>query len=639
MATIETINNERPVTARPKINNNFAALNTELAEKETPAAAQSKADAAVSTHNSDAAAHADIRTEVGTKETPAGAQSKVDTAVSTHNADAAAHADIRTEVAAKETPAGAQTKADAAVADHVAAADPHPQYTTGPEVDQKIADAGTGTGLTSEQVDTKITTHNTDGAAHSDIRDAIALKKDALVTAIDLAGGTVLQVGKEHKDTLAVGKTYSFDRVLNEGEGASHYVDATAEIVIAFPQSKRVGSDDLVSAVTLLAGTSHEFHWEVKNGVLTLIDSTGAADNADLEARVTAVETEISSVSTELTATTTSVAVLEDQKENRALALRQSAGLTNTMLAGDVKNGMVEISHDVANNFVIPTNATLPLPDGSRLLIVQTGAGVTSIVPEDGTVTILAYGGITSLLGRYSQAFLVKRSANIWFVFIPGATGGTDPGAPPAPSGFTTFALDDFETGLKPSGWVTTHGTEPSADLLWDATSSGMGNGTYALYISGSIHRVRRDFTAVGAVEMYFRWKVDVGGGTPYIISLFHGTTESWIIRAQANGSIRVTGPGGTWVGDSASGLLTGATMYHFWIQAAKGTGSDGVLNIRMSTDGVRPASTIFNKTNLAMVDDIAAYGIRTGVSGYACLWDLIKVGDTPWGDNGADPA
>lgn len=64
MATLQDIpSGEALATSRPKINSNFAALNTELGQKETPAGAQSKADAAqaaaISAAAIDAAAKAD----------------------------------------------------------------------------------------------------------------------------------------------------------------------------------------------------------------------------------------------------------------------------------------------------------------------------------------------------------------------------------------------------------------------------------------------------------------------------------------------------------------------------------------------------------------------------------------------------
>lgn len=64
MATLQDIpSGEALATSRPKINSNFAALNTELGQKETPAGAQSKADAAqaaaISAAEADATSRAD----------------------------------------------------------------------------------------------------------------------------------------------------------------------------------------------------------------------------------------------------------------------------------------------------------------------------------------------------------------------------------------------------------------------------------------------------------------------------------------------------------------------------------------------------------------------------------------------------
>lgn len=68
MATLQDIpSGEALATSRPKINSNFAALNTELGQKETPTGAQSKADAA------QAAAISAAATDATTKADAAGA--------------------------------------------------------------------------------------------------------------------------------------------------------------------------------------------------------------------------------------------------------------------------------------------------------------------------------------------------------------------------------------------------------------------------------------------------------------------------------------------------------------------------------------------------------------------------------------
>ena len=78
-------------------------------------------------------------------------------------------------------------------------------------------------------------------------------------------------------------------------------------------------------------------------------------------------------------------------------------------------NKLIEMNSDSANTLTIPTNATVALPVGTRVEVVQRGAGKTEIAGAAG-VTIRSYIG-TYIAGQYGCATLIKRANNEWYVF------------------------------------------------------------------------------------------------------------------------------------------------------------------------------------------------------------------------------
>jgi hypothetical protein len=87
-----------------------------------------------------------------------------------------------------------------------------------------------------------------------------------------------------------------------------------------------------------------------------------------------------------------------------------------TLAASDqTKDTLVEMNVATANTLTIPTNATVPFPIGSQILIAQYGAGQTTVTPAVG-VTLRSNGAKTKLTGQYSMASLIKRGADEWYL-------------------------------------------------------------------------------------------------------------------------------------------------------------------------------------------------------------------------------
>jgi hypothetical protein len=85
-----------------------------------------------------------------------------------------------------------------------------------------------------------------------------------------------------------------------------------------------------------------------------------------------------------------------------------------TLVAAD-KDKMVEMGVGSANNLTVPLNSSVPYAIGTKITVVQTGSGQTTIAPTGG-VTINGTPGL-KLRAQWSAVTLVKRAENTWVAF------------------------------------------------------------------------------------------------------------------------------------------------------------------------------------------------------------------------------
>ncbi len=84
------------------------------------------------------------------------------------------------------------------------------------------------------------------------------------------------------------------------------------------------------------------------------------------------------------------------------------------VLAMSDLGGIVEMNAAGANTVTVPANATVAFPLGTRILIVQVGAGQTTVVAAGG-VTGQNFG---ALAAQWNAAWLYKRGTNEWVMTI-----------------------------------------------------------------------------------------------------------------------------------------------------------------------------------------------------------------------------
>ena len=92
---------------------------------------------------------------------------------------------------------------------------------------------------------------------------------------------------------------------------------------------------------------------------------------------------------------------------------------TYTVVLGNAYQ-LVTMNNASANNFQIPTNASVAFPVGTIINVLQIGAGQTTIqAVSSGTTTINSTGATATapkLRARYSAASCIKSATDTWYV-------------------------------------------------------------------------------------------------------------------------------------------------------------------------------------------------------------------------------
>ena len=93
---------------------------------------------------------------------------------------------------------------------------------------------------------------------------------------------------------------------------------------------------------------------------------------------------------------------------------------TYTAVLTDNRNKLVTMDVATANDFLIPTNASVAFPIGSVINVIQIGAGQTTIeAVTPGTTTISSTGATATapvLRAQFSAASCIKVATDTWYV-------------------------------------------------------------------------------------------------------------------------------------------------------------------------------------------------------------------------------
>ena len=93
---------------------------------------------------------------------------------------------------------------------------------------------------------------------------------------------------------------------------------------------------------------------------------------------------------------------------------------TYTVILSDADQKLITMSVGSANDFLIPTNASVAFATGTIINLIQIGAGQTTIkAVTSGTTTILSTGATAAqpkLRVQYSAASCIKVATDTWYV-------------------------------------------------------------------------------------------------------------------------------------------------------------------------------------------------------------------------------
>jgi hypothetical protein len=90
----------------------------------------------------------------------------------------------------------------------------------------------------------------------------------------------------------------------------------------------------------------------------------------------------------------------------------EQTGTSYTLVIGDAGK-LIEMNNASPNTLIVPLDASASFPVGTKIDILQTGAGQTTASAVSG-VTINSKEGSTKLTGQWSAATLVKRATDTW---------------------------------------------------------------------------------------------------------------------------------------------------------------------------------------------------------------------------------
>jgi len=101
--------------------------------------------------------------------------------------------------------------------------------------------------------------------------------------------------------------------------------------------------------------------------------------------------------------------------KNVVAGINEQTGTTYTLVLGDAGD-VVRCTNSGAITLTVPKNSSVAFPTGTKIAIVQGGAGQVTIEPVDGDVTLESYDSALSLVGQYAGAVLIKRDTDEWIV-------------------------------------------------------------------------------------------------------------------------------------------------------------------------------------------------------------------------------
>jgi len=161
---------------------------------------------------------------------------------------------------------------------------------------------------------------------------------------------------------------------------------------------------------------------DINGGTVDAITSLTVANNVDIgsyELRAQTLESDVSTGTAPLTIASTTVVTNLNADKLDGVDYGEFGNINTqtssyTLVIGD-KGDVVEMNNGSANNLTVPPNSSVAFATGTKIAVVQLGAGTTTIVAGSG-VTIRSAGSNLDISAQYGRADLYKRGTDEWVV-------------------------------------------------------------------------------------------------------------------------------------------------------------------------------------------------------------------------------
>lgn len=239
---------------------------------------------------------------------------------------------------------------------------------------------------------------------------------DADLTAIAALTGSTGFLKKTAEETWAIDtNTYlTANQTITLSGDVSGSGTTSIEVTIADDSHNHIidNVDGLQTALdgkepSIASGTTSQY-WRGDKSWQTLDNAAVGLGNVENTALSTWAGS--SSIST-LGTITTGIwqgSVIESSYIDTSVSFNEQTVTTYNIVSGD-KNKLIEMNSSSANTVYV---RGLTYPVGTRIDIIQTGTGQTTILPYDGLTTILSDGGKTKINAQYGAASLILKSNN-----------------------------------------------------------------------------------------------------------------------------------------------------------------------------------------------------------------------------------
>ena len=111
---------------------------------------------------------------------------------------------------------------------------------------------------------------------------------------------------------------------------------------------------------------------------------------------------------------TSAIQTQVDAKTPKLISLNAQTGTTYTLVLGDADK-LVEMNNAAANTLTVPPNSSVAFSTGTQIIVVQKGAGTTTIAAGSG-VTLLSKDSALGIGGQYGAATCIKIATDTWYV-------------------------------------------------------------------------------------------------------------------------------------------------------------------------------------------------------------------------------